>query len=68
MKNLYKFIWKNKYDKLGNETKRNELYNRTCKIIKYGRMRSVKVMFIDNGQIEIVDKYSLKYVGNKTDI
>ena len=59
---LYIFIWNNERDKIGNITKRKELYGRTCKILTKGKMRSILVEFIDNGQKEVVDLWSIKKV------
>lgn len=59
---LYKYIWGNRFDNFGNETKRFSLKNRICKIVAVGKRRSIMVKFIDNGQIEIIDRYAVRPV------
>ena len=49
----YRFTW-------ANNPKRAALKGRVCRKIATGRMRSVLVEFIDNGQREIVDRYALR--------
>ncbi len=44
----------------GNNPKRISMKNRLCKIIARGKMNSVMIEFMDNGQTELVSRRSLK--------
>ena len=52
----YVFTW-------GNNSKRETLKGRECRILAHGKKRSVRVEF-ENGQLEIVDLFALR---KKTD-
>ena len=51
------FIW-------GNNSKRETLQNRKCRILVYGKKRSVLVEF-ENGQKECVDLFALRRIKDK---
>lgn len=53
MTGLYKFIW-------GNNEKRKTLQGRLCNLISAGKMNSVLIEFIDNGQKEVVSRRSIR--------
>ena len=50
---IYVYIWKN-------NPKRETMRGRQCKILVSGKMNSVLIEFIDNGQKEIVSRNSLR--------
>ena len=58
MRMNYKYIW-------GNNEKRKTMKNRICNVISRGKKNSVLIQFIDNGQKEIVSRYSIRKVGGK---
>lgn len=53
---LYKYTWKN------NE-KRKLMFGRICKVLSRGKKNSCLIEFIDNGQKEIVSRYSIRKMG-----
>ena len=55
---IYIYKWKN-------NSKRINLYNRLCMVIRYLRMNSCIIKFIDNGQLECVSRNSLKKIKDK---
>lgn len=50
---IYRYVWKN------NE-KRQTMFMRRCRVIARGKMNSVRIKFYDDGQEEIVSRYSLR--------
>lgn len=61
MVKMYKYIW-------GNNEKRITMKGRICNLISVGKMNSILIEFIDNGQREIVSKRSIRKLlkqGNK---
>lgn len=50
---MYRYIW-------GNNVKRALMKGRICNVLARGKKRSVLIEFIDNGQKEIVDRYSIR--------
>ncbi len=50
----YRFAWKN-------NSKRETLYNRRCRVVARGRMNSIMIEF-ENGQREIVSRNSVRKV------
>ena len=50
---LYRFCW-------GNNSKRETLKGRVCKVVTRGAKRSALIEFIDNKQRELVDRYALR--------
>lgn len=53
--NLYRYCW-------GNNEKRKTLKGRICEVMARGKMNSICIRFIDNGQKEIVSRYSVRKV------
>ena len=54
---LYKYAW-------GNNPKRVKMKGRKCKLLASGKMSSVLIEFIDNGQREITSKRALRRIIN----
>lgn len=52
---LYYFAW-------GNNEKRAAMKGRVCRILAHGKMSSIMIEFVDNGQREIVDRRSVRKV------
>lgn len=52
MNNLYIYGWKN-------NSKRKTLYGRECRVVKRLKMNSAIVLFIDNGQFEVISRNAL---------
>lgn len=50
---MYRYIW-------DNNEKRATLKNRLCNVIARGTKNSILIEFIDNGQKEIVSRYSIR--------
>jgi hypothetical protein len=50
---IYRFAWKN-------NSKRETLYGRECEILANGKMNTVKVRFLDNGQEEYISRRALR--------
>jgi hypothetical protein len=53
MKTVYRYAWKN------NE-KRATLYGRLCRVLARGRMNSIMIEFLDNGQREITSRNAVR--------
>ena len=53
---LYKYCW-------GNNSKRETLKNRICKVLYRGRMNSALIEFTDNQQREVVSRNALRKIG-----
>lgn len=49
----YIYGWKN-------NSKRKTLYGRKCKLVKRLKMNSAIVIFIDNGQYEVISRNALR--------
>jgi len=52
---LYSYVW-------GNNTKRQTLKGRTCRVLARLKKNSVVIKFTDNGQIEVVSRNALRKV------
>ena len=52
---IYKYAW-------GNNPKRARMKGRTCKLLASGKMSSVLIEFIDNGQKEITSRRALRRI------
>ena len=52
---LYRYAW-------GNNSKRAMMKGRKCKLLASGKMSSVLIEFIDNGQREITSRRALRRV------
>ena len=50
---MYKYIW-------GNNEKRKTLKDRFCNVLARGKKNSILIEFIDNGQKEVVSRYSVR--------
>ena len=50
---LYKYAW-------GNNPKRAKMKGRLCILLASGKMNSIQIEFIDNGQREITSKRALR--------
>ena len=59
---MYRYIWGNKIDPYGNITKRLGLKGRVCRVLARGKMNSILIEFIDNGQKEIVSRFSIRRI------
>jgi len=60
MRQLYKYAW-------GNNPKRLEMKGRECILIASGKMGSVQIGFIDNGQREITSRRALRRIEGVND-
>jgi len=49
----YIYNWKN-------NSKRKTLYGRTCRLVKRLKMNSAIVIFLDNGQYEVISRNALR--------
>ena len=49
----YLYVW-------GNNSKRETLCGRECRVLYRGKPNSAKVEFLDNGQIEIISRNALR--------
>ena len=54
----YRYVW-------ANNEKRAAMRGRLCRVIAAGKMRSVLVEFVDNGQKEITDVWALRRCDKK---
>lgn len=52
---LYRYGWKN-------NSKRETLYGRTCRMVCRGTMNSCCVEFVDNGQREVISRNAIRKV------
>lgn len=52
---LYYFAW-------GNNSKRETMKGRTCRILKHGKKNGIMIEFIDTGQREIVSRNSVRQI------
>jgi hypothetical protein len=50
---MYRYIW-------GNNEKRKTLKGRLCNVMAKGKKNSLLIEFTDNGQKEIVSRYSVR--------
>jgi hypothetical protein len=53
METVYRYAWKN-------NVKRAALYGRLCRVLARGRMNSIMIEFLDNGQREITSRNAVR--------
>ena len=55
---LYRYAW-------GNNEKRATLKGRLCRVVARGRMNSILVEFVDNGQREVTSRNAVRLLSDK---